>query len=179
MRDGIAGEPGPSRAAATKGPQQQFVGFRLDGTDYAISILRIREIILMRPITRLPQVPTYVEGLINLRGTVIPIVSLRKRFGLAHREIDEDTRTIVVTIGEKTVGCIVDEVTKVLRVEADALRPPPISLAAGARRHIAGLARQDDRLLILLDLDALLDADELDTDSLAPAASLAAAGSNE
>jgi hypothetical protein len=85
MGGGGAGEPGPTRAVAM-GPQQQYVGFRLDGTDYALSILRIREIILMRPITRLPQVPSYIEGLVNLRGTVIPVVSLRKRFGLPARK---------------------------------------------------------------------------------------------
>ena len=84
-----------------------------------------------------------------------------------------------MTIGDKTVGCIVDEVTKVLRIDADGLRPPPISLSAGALKHIAGLARLDDRLLILLELDALLDADELDTDSLGPAAALAAGAPND
>lgn len=173
MSGGVSGEAGAGRVAA-KGPQQQFVGFKLDGTEYAISIMRIREIILMRPITRLPQVPSYIEGLVNLRGTVIPVVSLRKRFGLPSREFDEETRTIVVTIGEKTVGCVVDEVTKVLRLDADQLRPPPISLSAEARKHIAGLARQDDQLLILLDLDALLDADEHDLDILSPAAALVA-----
>ncbi len=173
MGGGVSGEPGAGRGAA-KGPQQQFVGFKLDGTEYAISIMRIREIILMRPITRLPQVPSYIEGLVNLRGTVIPVVSLRKRFGLPARAFDEETRTIVVTIGEKTVGCVVDEVTKVLRIDADQLRPPPISLSASARKHIAGLARQDDQLLILLELDAILDADEPDLDTLSHASALAA-----
>lgn len=173
MGAGGSGETGAGRVAA-KGPQQQFVGFKLDGTDYAISIMRIREIVLMPPITRLPQVPSYIEGLVNLRGTVIPVVNLRARFGLPSREFDEETRTIVVTIGDKTVGCVVDEVTKVLRIDADQLRPPPISLSSGARKHIAGLARQDDHMLILLDLDALLDADEHDLDTLSPAAALAA-----
>ncbi len=143
-------------------PIRQFVGFRLDREDYAIEITRIREIILMKPITRLPQVPDAIEGLINLRGSVIPIVNLRKRFGLPARPFDDETRTIVVTVQDRTVGCIVDEVTEVMRISGDQVQPVPISMAALARRFIAGLARLDDRLLIILDTDKLFGQDEID-----------------
>lgn len=96
-------------------PIRQFVGFRLDDADYAIPITSIREIILMKPITRLPEVADSIEGLINLRGNVMPLINLRKRFGLAARPFDDETRTIVVTVHDKILGCIVDEVTRVVR----------------------------------------------------------------
>jgi purine-binding chemotaxis protein CheW len=143
---------------------RQFVGFRLGDADYAIAITKIREIILMKPITRLPQVPDAIEGLINLRGTVIPIINLRKRFGLPDRPFDDETRTIVVTINDKTVGCIVDEVTQVMRITAEQFQPVPISMAAVAKQFIAGLARLEDRLLILLDIDRLFGPVELELD---------------
>src|SRR5271168_3024668 len=100
-------------------PIIQLVGFRLDNEDYAIAITKIQEIILMKPITRIPQVPDFIEGLINLRGSVIPIVNLRKRFGLLAHQVDDQTRTIVVNIHDKTVGCIVDAVTQVMRISRD------------------------------------------------------------
>lgn len=142
----------------------QFVGFRLDDADYGIGITKIREIILMKPITRLPQVPPSIEGLINLRGTVIPLVNLRKRFGLAARPFDDETRTIVVSVRDRTIGFIVDEVTQVIRVAADQVQPVPIAMTAAARRYIAGLARLDERLVIILDIDKLLGADDLELD---------------
>lgn len=140
----------------------QLIGFRLDGEDYAIAIRTIQEIILMKPITRLPRAPDSIEGLINLRGTVIPIVSLRKRFGLAPREFDDETRTVVVNSHGKTVGLIVDEVTQVMKVAADQIQPVPISVTAIARRFISGLAQLEDRLLIILDIDKLFDPHDLD-----------------
>ena len=143
---------------------RQLVGFRLDDADYAIAITKIREIILMKPITRLPQVPPSIEGLINLRGTVIPLVNLRKRFGLAPRPFDDETRTIVVTVHDKTIGCIVDEVTQVVRVAADQVQPVPIAMTAVAKRYIAGLARLDERLVIILDIDKLFGPDEIELD---------------
>jgi purine-binding chemotaxis protein CheW len=159
----------PRRATAAPGepqggeqPVRQFVGFRLGEEDYAITITKIQEIILMKPITRLPQVPEAIEGLINLRGNVIPIVNLRKRFGLPAREFDDDTRTVVVNTHDKTVGCVVDEVTQVMRVSADQIQPVPLSVTAFSRRYIAGVARLEDRLLILLDSDRLFDPAELD-----------------
>jgi purine-binding chemotaxis protein CheW len=140
----------------------QFIGFRLGDEDYAVAITKIQEIILMKPITRLPQAPDAIEGLINLRGSVIPVVNLRRRFGLPARNFDDETRTIVVNTHEKTVGCIVDEVTQVMRVTADQVQPVPVSVAALSRRYIAGIARLEDRLLIILDIDKLFDPSELD-----------------
>jgi purine-binding chemotaxis protein CheW len=91
--------------------------------------------------------------LINLRGSVIPIVQLRKRFGLPQRDVDDETRTI---------GCIVDTVTQVMRINADEVQPVPISVRSMARQHISGLAKLEDRLLIILDIEKLFDPAELD-----------------
>lgn len=143
-------------------PVRQFVGFRLGNEDYAIAITKTQEIILMKPITRLPQVPDSIEGLINLRGNVIPIINLRHRFGLPPREFDDETRTVVVNTHDKTVGFVVDEVTQVMRVAADQIQPVPISVSSSARRYIAGIARLDEKLLILLDIDNLFDPAEID-----------------
>lgn len=143
-------------------PIRQYVGFRLGNEDYAIAITKIQEIILMKPITRLPQVPDSIEGLINLRGNVIPIVNLRKRFALPAREFDDETRTIVVNTADRTIGCIVDEVTQVMRVTTEQIQPVPISVTAIARRYIAGIARLEERLLIILDIDKLFDLAELE-----------------
>ena len=142
-------------------PVIQLVGFRLDNEDYAIAITKIQEIILIKPITRIPQVPDFIEGLINLRGSVIPIVNLRKRFGLHPRELDDETRIIVVNIHDKTVGCIVDAVTQVMRINRDQIQPPPLGVLAVNHRYLAGLAKLDDRLMIILDIEKLFEAEEL------------------
>ena len=154
----LAADRGLNRA---ENPVIQLVGFRLDNEDYAIAITKIQEIILMKPITRIPQVPDFIEGLINLRGSVIPIVNLRKRFGLPPREIDDETRTIVVNIHDKTVGCVVDAVTQVMRINRDQIQPPPLGVLAVNHQYLAGLAKLDDRLMIILDIDKLFEAEEL------------------
>lgn len=135
----------------------QFIGFRLDGEDYAVAITKIREIILLKPITRVPQAPYDVEGLINLRGDVLPVINLRKRFGLPPRAFDDETRTIVFTVHDKTLGCIVDEVTEVMRIASDQVQPVPVSVSATSRQYIDGLAKLEDRLVIILNLDNLFD----------------------
>lgn len=151
-REGPRAEPAAS----------QYVGFRLDQEDYAIPITTIREIIVMKPVTRIPQVPASIEGLINLRGSVLPIVNLRRLFGLPPREFDDETRTVIVNVGSRTLGYVVDEVTQVIKIAAEQIQAPPVSVAAFAGRHIAGLARLDDRLLIILDVQRLLNLEELD-----------------
>ena len=143
----------------------QLVGFGLAGDEYAIPITRIQEIILMKPVTRIPQVPAFIEGLINLRGVVIPLVNLRVRFGMPAREVDDETRTIVLNLHDKTIGCIVDTVTKVMRLTADQIQPAPTIIDSIARNYISGLARLDERLLIVLDVDKLFDPAELAVES--------------
>jgi purine-binding chemotaxis protein CheW len=150
-------QPGADASRRADNPVVQLVGFRLDNEDYAIAITKIQEIILMKPITRIPQVPDFIEGLINLRGSVIPIVNLRKRFGLPARDLDDETRTIVVNIHDKTVGCIVDAVTRVMRINRDQIQPPPLSVLSVSHQYVEGLARLEDRLLIILDIERLFD----------------------
>ena len=156
-------QPPTAERGSTRGPNPviQLVGFRLDDEDYAIAITKIQEIILIKPITRIPQVPDFIEGLINLRGSVIPIVNLRKQFGLLPRELDDETRIIVVNVHDKTVGCIVDAVTQVMRINRDQIQPPPLGVLAVNHQYLAGLAKLDDRLMIILDIEKLFEAEEL------------------
>lgn len=150
--------PAPGQSPAT----HQFVGFRLGGEDYAIAITKIQEIIVMKPITRIPQVPGYIEGLINLRGSVIPVVNLRTLFGLPHRELDDETRTIIVNLNDRTLGYIVDEVTQVMRIAADQIQEAPLSITAVSKQYIAGLAQIEERLLVILEIERLLKPEEFE-----------------
>ena len=140
---------------------RQFVGFRLDNENYAIPITTIQEIIVMKPITRIPQVPASIEGLINLRGSVIPVVNLRTLFGMPARPFDDETRTIIANVGDRTVGYVVDEVTQVMKIGGDQIQSAPLAVSAVAGRHIAGLARLEDRLLIILRIETVMRPEEL------------------
>lgn len=147
----------PAGAHGVETGSKQVVGFRLHQEEYGIEITKIQEIILLGEITRIPQVPDYIEGLINLRGSVIPIIDLRKRFNLQATPYTDETRIVVANVREKTIGAIVDAVTQVIRVSSSQIDPAPQTVMAMGREHIAGLAKLDGRLLILLDIDKLLD----------------------
>ena len=135
----------------------QLVSFRLAEEEYGIEISRVREIILVGEITEVPQTPPYVKGLINLRSTVIPIVDLKLRFGLPETEQTDDTRIVVVDVGGKTIGVIVDAVNEVLRISRDQIAPPPQAVQGnGGDDYVTGLAKVNDRLLILLDIEKLM-----------------------
>lgn len=138
----------------------QLVSFRLDQEEYGIEITKVQEIILMGDITRVPQTPPFIKGLINLRSTVIPIVDLRLRFGLNEQTISDDTRIMVVNVGGKTIGIIVDAVSEVLRIAHEQIAPPPPTVAGLGREYLTGLVKLDKRLLILLDIDMILSQDE-------------------
>ena len=135
----------------------QLVSFRLAEEEYGIEISRVREIILVGEITEVPQTPPYVKGLINLRSTVIPIVDLKLRFGLPETEQTDDTRIVVVDVGGKTIGVIVDAVNEVLRISRDQIAPPPQAVQGNAGDdYVTGLAKVNDRLLILLDIEKIM-----------------------
>ncbi len=135
----------------------QFVGFEIDGQKYLFRIERIQEILTPGSVTRIPDVPAYVVGVSNLRGTIIPIIDLRLLFGLAPRTADANTRTIVVNVGDRTVGCMVDAVSQVIRIPLNQVQRTPDTVGADSHRSIEGFARAGENLFILLDADSLID----------------------
>lgn len=138
----------------------QLVTFRIGEEEFGVNILQVQEIIRMLDITKVPKAPDFVEGVINLRGKVIPIIDLRKRFGLPFRERDKMSRIIVVELGATVVGFIVDAVSEVLRLPASTVEPPPPVVAGLDAEYISGVGKLDDRLLIMLDMNRLLSRDE-------------------
>ena len=139
----------------------QLVTFSIDEEEFGVNILKVQEIIRIMEITRVPRSPEFVEGVINLRGRVIPIVDLRRRLGLAAIAHDKDTRIIVIELNSLVVGFIVDAVSEVLRIPADTVEPTPPVAAGVDSEYISGVGKLQDRLLILLDLDKLLTAEDL------------------
>ncbi|HHL39735.1 MAG TPA: chemotaxis protein CheW [Deltaproteobacteria bacterium] len=139
----------------------QLVTFRLGNEEFSVDILKVQEIIRLMELTRVPRSPDFVEGVINLRGKVIPVVDLRKRFGLSvGDESSNETRIIVVEVGNKTVGFKVDAVSEVLRLPAETVEPPPSLVAGIGSEYIYGVGKLQDRLIILLDVDRVLGEDE-------------------
>jgi len=140
----------------------QFVAFRIENQTYAFRIEQIQEIVILRQVTKTPQVPDYVEGVANLRGSIIPIVNLRKLFGLEPKPTDVDTRTIVVNVGKRTIGCTVDTVTQVVRIGKDAIHAAPETVTGHGASYISGFARVQEQLIVLLDVEELLDPQKLE-----------------
>ena len=138
----------------------QLVTFNVGSEEFGVDILDVREINRMMEITRVPHAPDFVEGVINLRGQVIPVVDLRTRFRLGVVEHDKNTRIVVVELREKVVGFLVDSVSEVLRIPRDLVEPPPPIVGSVDSEYIQGVVKLEDRLLILLDLQKLLKSDE-------------------
>jgi len=140
----------------------QFVAFRIEDQTYAFRIEQIQEIVILSQVTRTPQVPDYVEGVANLRGSIIPIVNLRKLFGLEPKPIDAETRTIVVNVGNRTIGCTVDTVSQVVRIGHDAVHAAPETVTGHGASYISGFARVGEQLIVLLEVEELLDPQKLE-----------------
>ena len=139
----------------------QMVVFKLEKEEFAVDIQQVREVLKMSQVTPLPQSAHYIEGVINLRGEVIPVVDLRKRFELPLGERDGQTRIIIVEIQESNVGLIVDSVTEVLRFSSSAIQPPPARVAGTRTDLIKGVGKVADRLLIVLNLEKILTTEEV------------------
>jgi purine-binding chemotaxis protein CheW len=138
----------------------QLVTFNISQEEFGIDILKVQEIIRTMEITKVPRAPEFVEGVINLRGKVIPIIDLRRRFGMEPRKHDNQTRIVVVELLGMIVGFVVDSVSEVLRIPADTVVPPPAIVSGLDSEYISGVGKLDDRLLILIDLEKLLSSDE-------------------
>lgn len=135
--------------------------FRVNLHLFGVDILRMREIIRPPEITKVPRAEQFMEGVINLRGVVIPIISLRAVFGLPRRPFDRETRIINIEVGNSLVGFIIDSIEHVHRLPAGAIEDPPAITASVDARYVAGVAKLDEELLILLDVDKLVSADVL------------------
>ncbi|WP_028307531.1 chemotaxis protein CheW [Desulfitibacter alkalitolerans] len=136
--------------------EEQLVVFNLSGETYGVDISAVREIIRVQAITEVPRTPDFVEGVINLRGKVIPVIDLHKRFDLPFVEETSHTRIMVVEVDNVTVGMIVDAVSEVLRIPKDSIDPPPPVISGVDSAYLRGVGKLEDRLIILLDLNQVL-----------------------
>lgn len=142
------------------GQDLQMVTFGIAGENYAFDILKVKEIIMMTSITRMPKCPDFIEGVVNLRGQVIPIIDLRKRFLLSTKEYDDNTRIIIVDISGETIGLIVDEVYQVMSIPESSISPPSAIIAGISSEYLQGIGRMGDKMLIILDLEKILTHEE-------------------
>ena len=142
----------------------QLVSFMLADEEYGVEVLKVREIIRMPTITKMPNTPHYVEGIINLRGKVIPIISMRTRFGLAESENNSQTRIIIMDVAGSMTGFIVDGVSEVIRIHSSEIQPPPSMVLSGGigKEFITGVFNHAERLLIIMDVDRMFSDDERD-----------------
>lgn len=139
----------------------QLVTFNLDQEEYGVDVLKVREIIRMPVVTRVPNTPHYVEGVINLRGKVVPIICMRKKFSLTEAETDKQTRIMVMDMEGDLMGFIVDAVSEVIRISGSEIQPSPTMVAGGIDQEcISGVINQADRLLVLLNLESMFTRDE-------------------
>lgn len=144
------------RKGSAQDPLLQVVSFTLGDEIFAIDILEVQEIIRTRGVTKVPDAPEFIEGVINLRGKVIPVVDLRKRFRFPIPDENEQERIIVLKMESKPAGIIVDSVSEVLRFPRESVEPSPSMITHIDKQSIYGVAKTNDRLLILLDVHNLL-----------------------
>ncbi len=141
----------------------QLVGFVIGREMFGVDILMVQEIIRETPITPIPNAPDFIEGVINLRGNIIPVIDLRRRLNLRHAGApDGNIWIMILNVEGRVTGFIVDSVTQVLKVPANSIKPPPDIVVSGLHsQYITGVCRIDQRLLILLDFDRILLVEEI------------------
>lgn len=141
----------------------QVVMFSLANEEFAARTNQIREITKMIEITKMPKAPSFIEGVMNLRGQVIAVIDLAKQLGLPRSEWGEETRNMVVEMDENIVGMIVDTVTEVLKISTENIDPtPPLIESRIDTRYIEGIGKLEDRLFVLLDLKKVLSLEEIE-----------------
>lgn len=142
------------------GEEDQFVIFRLGRETYGLDISTVLEIITMQTITEVPGTDEYIEGIINLRGRVIPVLNLHKKFDLVGDELTRAARIVVVEVNGCNIGMLVDEVSEVIRITKDSIEKPSNILAGINEEYLAGVAKLNGKLVIILDLSKVLEREE-------------------
>ncbi|MFZ5968152.1 MAG: chemotaxis protein CheW [Bacillota bacterium] len=140
--------------------EKQYVIFRLDNEEYGVDIMNVKEISEFKESVKVPNTPKFVDGIINLRGDITPIINLKKRFNLAGSNANEDTRIIVINIQDRQVGFVVDEASQVIRISENDIEPAPEIVAGVDKKYITGVGKLKDRIVLLLDLEYILTDDE-------------------
>ena len=148
-------------SADTRSKAGKYLTFRLGAEEYGLEILKVQEIIQMQAITRIPRTPEYVRGVINLRGKVIPVVDMRIKFQLGEPTYDPFTVVIILNIGGRVVGMVVDSVSDVTTLTPDQIKPAPEMGTAFNSDYMIGLGTVDERMLILVDIDKLMSSSEM------------------
>ncbi|MGM0607727.1 MAG: chemotaxis protein CheW [Candidatus Muiribacteriota bacterium] len=138
--------------------QLQLVGFKLGNEEYVVDIMKVKEIIKMTEITHIPEAQTFVEGVINLRGNIIPVINLKSRLEIfGEADEDKEKKIIVIEHEQKLIGMVVDYVTEVIRLDSGKIDPTPELVTAVDKKHIKGIGKlSDERLLIILDIEKIL-----------------------
>ena len=142
--------------AEHSGAEVQLVVFELGGERFGVEIERVHEIIRRPEVTQVPRAPEFVEGVINLRGRIVPVVSLRNRFGFEAGQATRSTRIVVVEVGGATIGMVVDAVAEVARVSEASIEPPAAIVSSLNNEFLRGIAKRTDDLIVLLDLERVL-----------------------
>ena len=134
----------------------QLVVFKLGQEEYAVDIHYVQEIVKLLDITRVPKAPNFVEGVVNLRGSIIPVMNLRKRFGLPPSENNDNNKIMMLKVNEIVAGIIVDGVSEVLHLPFSAMEPPPKVIGNANEDYLEGVGKLDDRLFMYLDLNKII-----------------------
>lgn len=160
MKDERTGIAVQEQVVAGVGDERQYVSFVLAEEEYGVPIVKVQEIIRFTQLTRVPHTSEFLEGVLNLRGRVIPVIDLRRRFALPEAERDRNTRIVVVEVEGRTVGVIVDGVSEVLQISKADIEPPPPLGTRVRTDFIEGMGKVGDRLVILLEIDKMLTSEE-------------------
>ncbi len=141
----------------------QWVTFKLDEEIYGINVMQVQEVLRLTEIAPVPGAPDYVMGIVNLRGNVVTVIDTRKRFGLFQKEADDATRIVIVEVDNQVIGILVDSVAEVVNIRSSEIETSPnLGDDNESSKYIQGVHSRDDRILILVDVNKMLTADELD-----------------
>ncbi|RAV03532.1 chemotaxis protein CheW [Paenibacillus sp. YN15] len=143
------------------GAELKVIVFALADEEYGVEVEKVKTIERMMPMTRVPKTYTFVKGVINLRGVVVPVIDLRGRFGLPEREYTDNSRIVIIAVNDMEVGLIVDSANDVIDLDSDAIQDPPEIVGGVRAKYLQGVAKLGERLLVLLNLQEVLNKSEI------------------